>query len=124
MISQITGLLWNRGTELRSSVLQAFNRYERLPPTERLLFSGRVERSRRVVDGSTPDWRSDLDHALDELGECDLVCASNVVASEVVVELSTTASSADVLEVYPRVAGISRDLDGITLTVEIREALQ
>lgn len=124
LISQLSGLLWNRGAELRSAALQCYNRYCPLPPTERLLLARFSRRARPSVHMTSADWRLRVDSALSDAGECDVVCLDANEAAEAVASITTVPSTADVIEVYPRVAAVSRSQGAITLTLEIREALQ
>lgn len=124
-IGQIIGLLWTRGGRLRAASLRNYNPYRDLPPTERLLLAGVTAATRREVDASQEDWRTQLDQALCEFGEATVKCTSGGgMSTSVIRSCLTTPTAVGVLEFHPRVVGLQRSTAALRLDVELREAHQ
>lgn len=124
-IGQIIGLLWTRGGRLRASSLQNYNPYRDLPPTERLLLADVVAATRREVDATQEDWRTQLDQALRDVGEATVMCtAIGGTPASVIRSCLTTPTAVGVLEFHPRVVGLRRSSAELRLDVELREAHQ
>ena len=123
-VGQIVGLLWARGSTVRSSGLNAYNPYKELLPTDRLLLAHIVEQSAPEVDATRPDWRCLLDEHLRSYGSATVVCDSDLQAAEMLTYLLTTPTIVEVLEFHPRVVGVSRTEDDVRLLVDLREAQQ
>lgn len=124
VVGQIVGLLWSRGSRLRSASLQAYNPYCELPATERLLVEIIANAPLVTVVFGGDEWRLNLDQHLARDGAAQLRCVSQTDAASAVSELMTDPTEVGVLEFHPRVVGVERSSDGFTLTVDIREAHQ
>jgi hypothetical protein len=123
-IGQVVGLLWPRGNRLRAAALRTYSPYVDFPPTERLLLEEFTRSGGVVVDASQPDWRSDVDTALQVEGSATIRAGGEASASAVIRELLTEPTSVGVLEFHPRVVGVTRSPAGLDLAVELREARQ
>ncbi len=124
IVGQIVGLLWSRGSRLRSASLQAYNPYCEMPATERLLVDFITRAPMAAVRFNESDWRRTLDQRLSSDGTAQVHCATEAEASSALTELMTSPTEVGVLEFHPRVVGVSRSGGGLTLTVDIREAHQ
>ena len=123
-ISQIVGLLWPRGTRLRSAALRSYTPYAQLQPTERLLLEHLRDAPETLVSADSPAWRDDLDRALCWWGSATVRGSTELVAAAVIRDLLTEPTNVEVLEFHPRVVGVARSLAGVDLLVELREARQ
>jgi hypothetical protein len=125
-VGQIAGLLWARGSGLRSASLQSYNPYRTLPATERLLLEEITEAPIAVVvfGSDSEHWRDELDRSLASDAVARISCAREAEAADALRQLMTQPTSVGVLEFHPRVIGINRTLGRIELTVDIREAQQ
>ena len=123
-IGQIVGLLWSRGYRLRSSALQTYSPFRKYEPTDRLLFTEVIKPADSVVDGSQADWRAAVDSRLRTSARATIRVLTDGAATAVVRALLVEPTSVDVLELYPRVIGLSRSIDGVDIRVELREAHQ
>lgn len=123
-IGQVLGLLWSRGATARAASLQAYNPYRSQLPTERLLVEALVERPLTVVDHGPLDWRGTLDAALHRDGRALVRCTSEDAAASVARALLVAPTTIGVLELHPRVVGLTRERHHIEVEVEIREAHQ
>ena len=123
-VGQVVGLLWPRGSKLRSASLQSYNPYRKLPDTERLLVESIARAPVTTVDFGTAGWRDDLDDQLDLNGVARVICADETEAAAVLRALMTTPTAVNVLELHPRVVGVDRLNAEVALTVDIREAPQ
>lgn len=124
IVGQIVGLLWSRGSRLRSASLQSYNPYAQLPTTERLLVEPITREPIATVQSSSSDWRADLDDRLCVDGIARIACPDEDGAAEVLRELMTAPTAVGVLEFHPRVVGVERSNGQLTLIVDIREAQQ
>jgi hypothetical protein len=123
-IGQVVGLLWPRGTRLRSAALQTYSPYVQLEPTERLLFDDITAAQGTLIDGSSARWRNQLDEALRVEGSATIRAETDIIAAAAIRDLLTEPTSVDVLEFHPRVVGITRSNEGLDVQVELREARQ
>lgn len=123
-IGQIVGLLWPRGTRLRSAALQTYSPYAQFEPTERLLFEDITAARGALVDASSTRWRADLDELLRTEGSATVRARTDTIAAGTIRDLLTEPTSVDVLEFHPRVVGITRSSEGLDVLVELREARQ
>jgi hypothetical protein len=123
-IGQVLGLLWSRGATARAASLQAYNPYMSQLPTEPLLVEALVERPLTVVDHGPLDWRGTLDAALHRDGRALVRCTSEDAAASVTRALLVAPTTIGVLELHPRVVGLTRGRHHIDVEVEIREAHQ
>lgn len=124
VVGQIVGLLWARGSALRSSGLQAYNPYNVLPPTERLLLEHIAEAPDPEVDADDLDWRVQLDGHLCNHGSATVVCRDDLQASLTIEDLLVAPTVAEVLEFHPRVVGVTRSAIDVRIHVDLREAQQ
>ena len=123
-VGQIVGLLWARGSALRSSGLQAYNPYNVLPPTERLLLAHIAEAPDPEVDADHLNWRAQLDGYLCDHGSATIICRDDPQASSTIEDLLVAPTVADVLEFHPRVVGVTRSAVDMRIHVDLREAQQ
>ena len=123
-VGQIVGLLWPRGSKLRAASLESYNPYRQPPSTERLLVESITRAPAATVRFGTTDWREDLDTRLGLDGVARIACTDEAEAANALRELLTAPTAVGVLEFHPRVVGVERSRDEITLTVDIREAQQ
>ena len=123
-VGQVVGLLWPRGSKLRAASLESYNPYRQPPSTERLLVESITRTPAATVRFDTTDWREDLDTRLGLDGVARIACTDEAEAANALRELLTAPTAVGVLEFHPRVVGVERSRDEITLTVDIREAQQ
>ena len=123
-VGQIVGLLWPRGSKLRTASLESYNPYRQPPSTERLLVESITRAPVATVRFGTADWRDDLDKQLVLDGVARIICRDEPEAATALRRLITAPIAVGVLEFHPRVVGVDRSKAEITLTVDIREALQ
>jgi hypothetical protein len=123
-IGQIVGLLWPRGNRLRAAALQSYSPYVEFEPTERLLFDHIAARLGVVVDGSSADWRREVDDALRDDGSATIRVHNEESGAAAIRDLLTEPTNVEVLEFHPRVVGVSRSTSGLDILVELREAQQ
>lgn len=123
-IGQIVGLLWPRGSRIRSAALETYNPYVDNEPTERLLLTSLLTRSHQAVPMDDPQWREHIDAQLRVNGTAVLRAADEQKAAEAIAGLLTQPTDVEVLEFHPRVVGIQRDASELLLALELREAHQ
>ena len=122
--SQIMSLLWPRGNVSRSSGLQTYNPYVKLPPTERLLFLPLLNEIIPAVEYLNNDSRKKIDEQLGITGSCKIDCKTKEQLNDLFLDLLLTPTEYEVIHIYPRVVGISRKQNCWEVSVEIREEIQ
>ncbi len=123
-VGQIVGLLWPRGSKLRSVNLQSYNPYCKQLDTERLLLEPIMRGSIPTVQFNNARWRDELDEQLGRVGVTQIACLNDMEAAEAIRDLVKVPTAVGVLEFHPRVVGVERTHAEIILTVDIREAQQ
>jgi hypothetical protein len=124
--STIYGLLWPRGTAVRSNALQAYNPYHPHEPTDRALVLRALGFTTASVPLSAPDWRDQLADALVETGAALLTADPTASRSlrEAIVEVQGLPVDTGYLMLHPRVIGVERDNAEVRVRLELREAFQ
>jgi hypothetical protein len=124
--STLCGMLWPRGTQVRSQALVADNQFTPLPETDRLLLLSALLARQQFVDVTSSAWFEAASSALVSDGTV-VVHARDADAGVLVRALltfATQAIDAGAVLVYARVVGISRDGGRIMAAMELPEALQ
>lgn len=124
--ASLLGLLWFRGGVARSLGFGASNRFHTQPPLDRLLLHGLVSDATSVIHLEDPDWREQLVHELATSGTAQLrTDLDNRRGLQVALnELLQSPCEVGFLLLYPRLAMLTRSLDGLTASFELRESLQ
>ena len=120
------GLLWPRGAAVRSQGLQAYNPYNPLPETDRLLVLAALEHGRPVIALDQADWFTRFEAALVERGVADLVAPieRRRELRDALQRLLVNPVDLGFLHAYPRVRGLTQEGRQLSLTVELAEVVQ
>ncbi|MGG4144279.1 protein DpdJ [Paenibacillus algorifonticola] len=118
----IVGMLWPRGNQVRTRALIAHNPFEQFPPTDReLILHGFA--SSESVNLADDDWWSKVNEKLKREGSVRLVAASSTrdKLQEALLKILSEPIEVGFLHVYPRIEGLTREIDSITVILDIRE---
>ncbi|HVA84705.1 MAG TPA: hypothetical protein VNF73_00155, partial [Candidatus Saccharimonadales bacterium] len=120
------GLLWPRGSAVRSSSLRTYNPYHPHPPTDRALVLTAFRSTTPLVPLSDPDWRELLAAALVEGGAAILAApaADARRLRSAIIEIQGIPVDVGFLMLHPRVIGFARDGAGLRARFELGEAFQ
>jgi hypothetical protein len=123
-LTQVVGLLWNRGARVRSASLQVYNPYTTLLPTERLLAQDVARRDPVAVDLANDGWRSQVDQQLVDVGAVAIVSDDVGAMSAALAQLLVQPTYLGSLETFPRVVAVRRTHLRTEVIVELRELVQ
>lgn len=118
----IVGLLWPRGNQVRTRALLPNNQFAKYPPTDReLVLHGLV--GLETVMLSEPGWWEDLITRLQQMGTVRLMAKpeESGLLQQALLRLASEPIEVGFLHVYPRIAGLKREVDAISATLDIRE---
>jgi hypothetical protein len=120
------GLLWPRGSVIRSRTLKAYNPFTTLPDPERELLLDVLEAGEEVVQLSDPGWREAVTGILTRVGTARLKAALDEAprVRQAIAHLAAIPLEIGFLHLYPQVQGVRRGADGITVELYLREAIQ
>jgi hypothetical protein len=119
------GMLWPRGSQVRTESLLAWNPFERLPDCDRLLALATISGSApqvRLNDG----WFEQLRQTLLASGWAELVgpSADSEQLAQALLRIASESIDSEALLVHARLTGIYREGDEIRAAIELPEALQ
>jgi len=120
------GLLWPRGSAVRSVPLSTYNPFAPLPPAARELVLDRLTRTSPTIAVGANGWRAAVADALRESGIARLTTplTEREALKTGLLELAAEPLEIDALHLYPRVEGIARGPDGFFATLHLPEAVQ
>jgi len=120
------GLFWPRGSLVRAQALQAYNPYQPLPETDRLLVLGTRDRMRREIVLGSPRWNEFLREILSVDGVAVLTASLDQRRdlSEAIRALLVEPLDLGFIMGFPRVRGLTQEGRHLSLTVEIPEVIQ
>lgn len=120
------GLLWPRGSSVRAQALQAYNPYQPLPETDRLLVLRTQERVRKEVVLGSPRWEEFLREILAEDGVVALTTSLDRrrELAQAIRALLVEPLDLGFIMGFPRVRGLSQEGRQLSLVVEIPEVTQ
>jgi hypothetical protein len=120
------GLLWPRGSAIRSRSLKTYNPFSELPDPERELLLDVLEAGEEAVSLSDPDWRESLTRTLTRSAMARLKAPLEDAprVRQAITHLAATPLEIGFLHLYPQVQGVRRSRDGITVEIYLREAIQ
>ena len=120
------GLLWPRGSAIRTRGLRSYNPFVDLPEPDRELLLDELRAAEIVVPLSNSEWLRGLTQLLMLKGVARL--AAPLEAAEemraAITALSAVPVEVGFLHLYPHVQGVERSRDGITVEFHLREAIQ
>lgn len=124
---QIQGMLWQRGSPLRQSVLSYYNPFDNGPKlTERLLLSTLFQQQATQVDVTNSDWLQQIHIAISREGFAELLIPRE--ARYQIVQIVSTLQLEPIdyfgLHLYPRMGAVDYRGGNIVLRIELAEALQ
>ncbi|HDG7754007.1 TPA: DEAD/DEAH box helicase [Klebsiella quasipneumoniae] len=124
---QIQGMLWQRGSPLRQSVLSYYNPFDNGPKlTERLLLSTLFQQQATQVDVTHSDWLQQIHIAISREGFAELLIPRE--ARYQIVQIVSTLQLEPIdyfgLHLYPRMGAVDYRGGNIVLRIELAEALQ
>lgn len=117
------GLLWPRGSQIRSRLLTANNLYSSLPTADRDLIVDILQTYKTEVSVESPDWRSRLEELLAEGKNVTLVAASDhpEALQEALLDISTAPIELGYLLANPRIETVSVGEPGIGVRLHLEE---
>jgi hypothetical protein len=122
--SQIYGLIWPRGFEARTSMLDSYTPFASLPEPERLVIAPLLGASEARVDISLDDWRDELDSILLRDGSAVLVADGDAdgEVKSVLLDILSRPTDLGFLHAYPRVVGVATSSQVNEISVMLDEA--
>lgn len=124
---QIQGMLWQRGSPLRQSVLSYYNPFDNGPKlTERLLLSTLFQQQATQVDVTNSDWLQQIHIAISREGFAELLIPRETRYQIVQIVSTLQLEPIDYfgLHLYPRMGAVDYRGGNIVLRIELAEALQ
>jgi hypothetical protein len=120
------GLLWPRGAAVRSHGLQAYNPYQPLPETDRLLVLYAQNRKRKQVALGSPRWMQFLRETLAEegIGVLTAPLGQRRKLAEAIHALLVEPVDLGFIMGFPRVRGLTQEGHQLSLILEIPEVVQ
>jgi hypothetical protein len=120
------GLLWPRGSTVRSVALASYNPFAPLPPADRELVLDRLTRTSPTVVVGKDGWQAAVADGLREHGMVRLsaALAARDVLKAALLDLAAEPIEVDALHLYPQVEGVERGPNGFRATVYLAEAVQ
>jgi hypothetical protein len=120
------GMFWPRGAQIRTTSLQAWNPFERLPDCDRLIALAAVPISRRRVSLSNPRWFDDLAPLLVQYGAVDLVGSveDSPRMAEALLRIGAEPIDSEALLIHARITGVRREDNRLVAEIELPEAFQ
>jgi len=124
--STLLGLLWPRGSGVRSESLRTSNPYSSLAATDRLLIEALLPRQDIEVRLEDPDWLTLLTNRLITHGHARLTAPETepVCLREAMLAMLIEPLDIGALLVHPRVRGTRRQNGRIAVTFDLLEAVQ
>jgi hypothetical protein len=120
----IISLLWPRGSALRSRYLQLWQPFHSLPAPERTLLAERLETGPAPVRLAVGEaGLAEVAGQLADQGVVAIADPGGRVDRRAVLAMLTVPVEVGVLELHPRIAGVRRSVDGITVDLELSEVL-
>ena len=119
-------MFWPRGAQIRAESLRAWNPFERLPESDRLLVIAAVSWSVRQIAVSNANWFDELARVLLEDGSAELVAAADNGGqlADALLRIGAEPVDSEAILVHARVTGIRRDGGRFKAAVELPEAFQ
>jgi hypothetical protein len=119
-------LLWPRGAAVRAQGLQAYNPYQPLPETDRLLVLHTQARKHKQIALGSPQWMQSLRETLAEEGMATLTASLDQRhrLAEAIRSLLVEPVDLGFIMGFPRVRGLTQDGRQLSLIVEIPEVTQ
>ena len=124
---KIQSVLWPRGNAVRQAVLAFYNPFQNdNNRTERLLVAPMCSDMTSKISCGDNDWLSRLYKALIKDGKCDLLLSRerSRELTNIIAILHVTPIDTHGLLFFPRVFSIKRNLNQISLCIELAEAIQ
>ncbi len=120
------GLLWPRGSEVRSRNLATYNPFSQLPPADRDILRSILGTDRQTVLLGSESWWDKLTAILAKEGVVYLTAPAKKADAlkTALLELAATPLDVGYLHLYPRLAGLRRHHNTISAILEIKEAVQ
>ena len=120
------GLLWPRGSEVRSRNLATYNPFSQLPPADRDILRSILGTDRQTVLLGSESWWDKLTAILAKEGVVYLTAPAKEAEAlkTALLELAATPLDVGYLHLYPRLAGLRRHHNTISAILEIKEAVQ
>ena len=120
------GLLWPRGAAVRAHGLQAYNPYQPLPETDRLLVVHTQQRQRRTIRLGSPRWESLLQEILAEDGIAALQAPleQRGELADAIRELVAVPVDLGFIMGFPQVRALTQEGRELSLVLEIPEVVQ
>ena len=122
--SVVTGLLWPRGSTLRSGDLSNWNPFRVSPVVERWLVTDRLDQTRLRVSLSDPNWKALVLAALGQAGTVTATAPHGrpELASRLCAFLAGQAVESDYLLVFARIRAVRFEDTGVEIDAEVAEA--
>lgn len=122
----IYGLLWPRGSLVRSLGLSTYNPFAPLPEPDREIFLDVLFIEDKVISLEDPDWRAKVADALSQFGTARIYAgvSKREELKKAIQDLVVEPMDIGFLNLYPRIESLQRDKDGYYATLDIREAIQ
>jgi ATP-dependent helicase Lhr and Lhr-like helicase len=124
-MSQISGVLWTRGREVRNSELNFYTPYYTNATPEKLILSRYTSRDLKQVLYGVIDWDEELIKELIISGEVDLIIEGDYLseAASIVSNLMVNSIDLNGLMVFPRISKIKYVEGNTLLRIDIAEVI-
>ncbi len=122
----IYGLLWPRGSLVRSQGLSTYNPFAPLPDPDREILKDILIIDDNVIMLEDQNWRDKVVGALAQFGTARIYApvSKREDLKKNIQDLMVEPMEIGFLNLYPRIESLQRDKDGYYATLDIREAIQ
>lgn len=122
----IYGRLWLRGSLIRNRAISFYNPFTLVPEADREILLDVLQPTETIVKLEAPNWRERVDLALRTTGTVSLMARlrDRQNLKQAALQLMTEPVDVGFLTVYPVVEGFRRNLNGYSIRLRIREAVQ
>ncbi|MFC2034892.1 protein DpdJ [Chloroflexota bacterium] len=119
-------ILWPRGSIIRERALESYNLYCTLPIADPKLIRDELIRKEETIPIEDPNWLNKTQAKLKEMGTASLRGDTNQRENlnQAILEFISQPIEVDYLHLYPYVSRVQINLNTITITLYLREAVQ
>jgi ATP-dependent helicase Lhr and Lhr-like helicase len=120
------GRLWLRGGLIRNRAISFYNPFTVVPEADREILLDVLQPAENVVKLEEPNWREKINQALSTTGAVALMArlTDRQALKQATLQLMTEPVDVGFLNVYPTIEGFRRTVQGYTVRLRIREAVQ
>ncbi len=121
--SVLYGMLWSKGSQLRTEGMKAWSPYEAIPASDRLLVVAAIEDTIQRVSIDQTDWFSKFAEAIARDGSVDLFGSTSIPkrVSDALIFIGANPVDAETLLVFARLTGVRTEGEQFIANFELPE---